>query len=104
MITQSTRLLFERIRRRLDRWELAHLRDLAARQASRIERQRRLIDTLKFRARHAEDIANDAWHMLDIERSLADEREERPGRDLVVAISRDGQVGLVERPVEWFPC
>ncbi|RZI62350.1 MAG: hypothetical protein EOP37_03340 [Rubrivivax sp.] len=99
MIEQSTRLLFERIRRRLDRWELGHLRDHSALQAARIARQKRLIETLKSRVRNAEDDAYNAWHMLEVERMVAEQ-----DRDQVVAITRDGRIGLVDRPVEWHPC
>lgn len=104
MITQESRLLFERIRRRLDRWELGHLRGHAASLAVRVERQRRLIESLKRRLSYAEESASNAWHMLDVERMLAYEREENPHRQVVIRISQDGHVGLVERPVEWHPC
>lgn len=104
MITIQTRLHIERFRRKLDRWELPHLREHAAHLAMRADRQRRLIEALKVRLRHAEDNAYAAWHMLDVERMIAHEREEHPGRDLVVAITPDGSIGVVERPVEWHPC
>jgi hypothetical protein len=96
VIEQSTRLHFERIRRRLDRWELDHLRDHAALQASRIARQRQLIEALKSRLQRAEDDAYDAWLLLNFERE--------PGGDAFIAITREGHIGLVDQPVEWHPC
>jgi hypothetical protein len=49
------------IQRKLDRWELDHLRDLAAAQADQIERLLSEVANLNRQLNHAEDCAAQ-WH------------------------------------------
>ena len=71
------------IQRRLERWELDHLRALVAEQAERIEQ-------LEAQLRYAEDAAlswrNDA---IDMQRELAEQCGGRPG------LTRSGRLVVV---------
>lgn len=77
------------LRRRLERWELEHLRRHAAELADRLERAAAELE-------QAQDEAQRAWHMAEHWReealSLAHELMEAGA---VVGITQDGQIGVV---------
>ena len=70
------------IRRKLEAWELEHLRTLVAQQADRIERLEDEVDILQQNA--------EFWHeqSMRMVRDLSDEGE-------TVGITPDGQIGVV---------
>ncbi len=70
------------LRRRLERWELGHLRAHAADLAERLEK---LEHELNFVTDRAE------W----LERSLHDLNMDLAERDLKVGLTKDGQIGLL---------
>lgn len=80
----------ESLRRRLEKWELEHLRALAADLSERLERAEQEIDRLKGAQYNAESSAEywsqNAW---DLQRALYD-------AGLHVGITQDGQMGVIK--------
>lgn len=75
------------IRKRLQRWELDHLRALAAAQSEEIDTLRAEVERLKREVDYERDAADNAWRMVDVYREIADSPD-----DLKPAITIDGEV------------
>lgn len=80
------------IRRRLDRWELPHLRELAARQAEQIERLQAELEDTQRRLTWAEDCA-DQWREQTMQ-ALNDAVDADPER-LCIGLTQDGRVAVM---------
>jgi chromosome segregation ATPase len=76
------------IQRKLDRWELQHLREHAAHLATQAEQLEGQLQLLQARLEHAEQVA-DYWReqVLELQADL--------GEDLRLGMTVDGQMGLV---------
>lgn len=85
--TERDRAL-NRIRRKLERWELQHLRDHAAHLAARVDELESTVAALRDALTGAEDRA-EWWReqLLNVQDDLRD--------DLCLGLTRDGAVGLV---------
>ncbi|MDQ7989040.1 MAG: hypothetical protein REI09_05330 [Candidatus Dactylopiibacterium sp.] len=79
----STNRTIKNLRQRLERWELGHLRELAAAHAEEVERLQDELDRARSDARCAE-------HIADMYRAMAEE----PGA-YTPALTINGQIGLV---------
>ena len=79
----------KRVRRRLERWELTHLRELAASLHAQLEE-------MTVRVELAESAADGYWRDAEHNRELLHEWvQKHPGR-WIVALTRDGQVHVVQ--------
>lgn len=76
------------IERKLERWELQHLRDHAAQLAQQVELLQDELTLLRAQVAHA-DQAAEFWHeqVVHIQEGLAD--------DLALAITPEGEMGVV---------
>lgn len=76
------------IQRKLDRWELQHLREHAAHLATQAEQLEGQLQLLQARLEHAESVA-DFWReqVLQLQADLGDE--------LRLGMTADGQLGVV---------
>lgn len=82
------RQCIKQLRRRLDRWELPHLRELAARLANDLEE-------MTERAERAESEASMAWRDAEQARDLLNElTNEQPG--LSIGMTVDGSLHLLQ--------
>jgi hypothetical protein len=80
------------IRRRLERWELPHLRELAARQAEQIEQLQAELEDTQRRLNWAEDCA-EQWHEQTMQ-ALNDAVDADPKR-LCIGLTQDGRVAVL---------
>lgn len=84
--------LVRNLRRRLDRWELPHLRELAARQAEQIEQLQAELEDTQRRLTWAEDCA-EQWHEQTMQ-ALNDAVDADPER-LCIGLTQDGRVAVM---------
>lgn len=79
------------IQRKLDKWELDHLREHAAQMATQAEHLEAQLQMLQARLEHAESVA-DYWReqVLQLQDELSD--------DVRLGMSSDGTLGLVDAP------
>lgn len=84
--------LVRNIRRRLERWELPHLRELAARQAEQIEQLQAELEETQRRLNWAEDCA-EQWREQTMQ-ALNDAVDADPDR-LCIGLTQDGRVAVM---------
>ena len=84
--------LVTNIRRRLERWELPHLRELAARQAEQIEQLQAELEDTQRRLNWAEDCA-EQWREQTVQ-ALNDAVDADPERRCI-GLTQDGTVMVV---------
>jgi len=85
------------MRRRLDRWELAHLRTHAAELAGQVEALQGEIEALRTRCEQADDRADWALESLC---NLQSQIAETGG---AVGLTVDGQIGLIQPAAATVP-
>lgn len=79
------------IERKLERWELQHLREHAAQQALRLESLQTELDA-------ARDAADDAEQRAEWWREQVMQLHEDLADDLAIGLGKDGAMGLVKSP------
>lgn len=84
--------VLKRLRQRLERWELHHLREHARQLSDRIDDLQAELSAARSQLADA-DASADWWRdqVMDMQDTLRE--------DLAIGITQDGQIGIVDRPL-----